>query len=134
MKKFNRILSALTSPFALGLFITIFFVAVSFKFYVEKSSDSIGHSDAYWGVQRQVFMFLDRLHQISIDLRLTNRGPRAGSDRVVVLAVDEESIEKFGRWPWSRDLQAQVIDELMNYGASVVGFDIVYAEEEKNSA
>ena len=34
------------------------------------------------------------------------------SDRVVVVAVDDTSIARLGRWPWPRDIHAQLIDRI----------------------
>lgn len=46
--------------------------------------------------------------------------------RVVVVDVDEESINKLGRWPWDRKVIAGLIGKLSR--ASVVGLDIVFSE------
>ncbi len=34
------------------------------------------------------------------------------SDRIVIVAVDDASIARLGRWPWSRDVHAQLIDRI----------------------
>jgi len=34
------------------------------------------------------------------------------SDRIVIVAVDDTSIARLGRWPWSRDIHAQLIDRI----------------------
>jgi CHASE2 domain-containing sensor protein/tRNA A-37 threonylcarbamoyl transferase component Bud32 len=39
----------------------------------------------------------------------TSRQP---SDRVAVIAIDDQSIANIGRWPWPRDVHAQLIDQL----------------------
>jgi adenylate cyclase len=50
------------------------------------------------------------------------------SPNVVVVGIDDKSLETYGRWSeWSRDLHAKAIDNLNNAGASVIGFDIVFA-------
>jgi CHASE2 domain-containing sensor protein/tRNA A-37 threonylcarbamoyl transferase component Bud32 len=53
---------------------------------------------------------------------------RAPSDRVAVIAIDDKSIDNLGRWPWPRDLQAQLFDQLTEAGAKVVGTTILYLE------
>ncbi|MBV8656391.1 MAG: CHASE2 domain-containing protein, partial [Burkholderiales bacterium] len=40
---------------------------------------------------------------------LTNRKP---SDRIAIIAIDQQSLDNIGRWPWSRDIHAQFIDKL----------------------
>ena len=37
---------------------------------------------------------------------------RQPSDRVAIIAIDDQSIANIGRWPWPRDIQAQLIDQL----------------------
>src|SRR3954467_6100821 len=37
---------------------------------------------------------------------------RTPSDRIAVIAIDDQSISNIGRWPWSRDVHAQLIDKL----------------------
>ncbi|MCX8084608.1 MAG: adenylate/guanylate cyclase domain-containing protein [Calditerrivibrio sp.] len=46
--------------------------------------------------------------------------------RVVIVDVDELSINKLGRWPWDRRLIAKMIENLVQ--ANVVGLDIVFSE------
>ena len=47
---------------------------------------------------------------------------------VVIVAIDDQSIEQIGRWPWPRKYIAGLIDILSSYGARVVGVDIFYTE------
>jgi eukaryotic-like serine/threonine-protein kinase len=37
---------------------------------------------------------------------------RAPSDRIAVIAIDDQSIANIGRWPWGRDIHAKLIDML----------------------
>jgi len=60
--------------------------------------------------------------------------PRARESRVVILAIDEQSLGEIGRWPWSRNLMAELVDELFaREGAALVAFDIVWAERDTSS-
>lgn len=45
---------------------------------------------------------------------------------IVFIAVDEQSINTFGRWPWSRDIIADGLKELTQ--ADVVLFDMIFSE------
>lgn len=51
----------------------------------------------------------------------------AGHDLVLV-AVDEASLEAYGRWPWSRDRYGYVVHYLKQAGARAVVFDILLSE------
>ncbi|HEU0220029.1 MAG TPA: adenylate/guanylate cyclase domain-containing protein [Gallionella sp.] len=78
--------------------------------------------------------FVDRLSDILYDYRLQLTMPRTVDDRIVILDIDEKSLKEEGRWPWSRDRLALLMDKLFDkYGIAVVGFDIVFAEKDESS-
>ena len=76
--------------------------------------------------------YLDLIDLRARDYRLVQRGVQAGSADIVIVAVDDASLEQFGRWPWSRAVIAQLIDRLVEAGAAVIGFDIVQSETAAN--
>jgi len=45
-----------------------------------------------------------------------------------VVAIDDDSIKNIGRWPWPREIHAQMVDKLKSAGAKVIGSTIFYAE------
>lgn len=57
------------------------------------------------------------------------RGAEAApSDRVAVIAIDDESIANLGRWPWSRDRHAEMIERLAAGGADAIGYTVLFLE------
>src|ERR1700719_2282007 len=52
------------------------------------------------------------------------------SGAVVVARVDDKSITELGRWPWGRDVQAQLVRALTDDQAAVVGFDVMLPERD----
>jgi|GEM_PF-941189 len=60
------------------------------------------------------------------DLSFRMRGELTPDERIVIAAVDEKTLEQFGRWPLKRIHYARLLDSLSE--ASVVGFDIIMAE------
>ena len=89
----------------------------------------IGHA-----VQAYRIGLIDRLDNIVYDAWLNLTMPRGVYDRVVILDIDEKSLGEIGRWPWSRNVMADLIDRLFDrYGVSVVGFDVVWAERDTSS-
>jgi len=48
---------------------------------------------------------------------------------VVIAAIDSASLAELGRWPWSRDLQAQLFEELAALNVRAVVVDLLYVEE-----
>ncbi|MEQ1527365.1 MAG: adenylate/guanylate cyclase domain-containing protein [Gallionella sp.] len=78
--------------------------------------------------------FVDQLSNILYDYRLQWTMPRTVDERVVILDIDEKSLKEEGRWPWSRDRLAVLMDKLFDqYGVQVVGFDVVFAEQDESS-
>jgi len=48
--------------------------------------------------------------------------------QVVMVTIDDQSLQRYGRWPWSRALLAKLTNNLARAGAGVVGLDILLAE------
>ena len=70
---------------------------------------------------------LYNLERFTYDLgvRLSNRD--AGTD-IVIVEIDDASINSIGRWPWSRAIHAEMTDTLSAAGAKVIGNTIFYTE------
>jgi CHASE2 domain-containing sensor protein/predicted Ser/Thr protein kinase len=58
-------------------------------------------------------------------VRSTERSP---SSKIAVIAIDDESINNLGRWPWPRDLHAELINRLSEGGAKVIGQTVFFLE------
>lgn len=77
---------------------------------------------------------LQRLDDIIYDARLRATMPRTLDDRIVIVDLDEKSLAEVGRWPWSRNRMAEMLDELFDrQKVALVGFDIVFAEPDDSS-
>jgi adenylate cyclase len=99
---------------ALGLLITLFF---------------IGHAARYYQVP-----FIIQLDNIIYDARLQVTMPGGVDESVVILDIDENSLQEVGHWPWPRDRLAQLIDKLFDqYQVGIVAFDVVFAEADYSS-
>src|SRR3954466_3728349 len=55
---------------------------------------------------------------------------RAPSERIAVIAIDDASVNNIGRWPWSRDKHAKMIDLLAAAKAKVIGHTVFFFEPE----
>ena len=77
--------------------------------------------------------FLNILELKTLDARFHSRGKIPTSNQVVLVTVDEKSLDELGRWPWPRVRLAQLLDALVEAEVKVVGFDIVWAEPDENS-
>ena len=80
------------------------------------------------GVFGDSFQSLER-YAYDLGVRARERAP---SDKVAVIAIDEESIRNLGRWPWPRNLHAAMLDLLREGGAKAVGNIIFYFEAQED--
>ena len=77
---------------------------------------------------------IERLENITYDLRLRGTLPNRIDPRIVIVDLDEKSLEEVGRWPWGRDRVAQLVDILFDhYQIRILGFDVVFAEPDTSS-
>lgn len=58
---------------------------------------------------------------------------RAVDPRIKILAIDSDSLEKVGRWPWPRGIIVDLIDEVASKGALAVWPDILFTEKSEDS-
>lgn len=65
------------------------------------------------------------------DFRLRWRGEIPTTGEVVIVAIDEKSLQELGQWPWPRVVMAQLIEGLSKAGARVIALDIIWAEPEQ---
>ena len=81
----------------------------------------------------------------SVELRFAGmvqetRGLRPVPDRLMIVAIDDFSLQQaanvdlsddpllqsLSQWPWPRQIHATVLDRLIEAGATVVGFDLLF--------
>jgi adenylate cyclase len=76
-----------------------------------------------------IFAFVQPLASFNWQLRDSLFTSTAPSPNIVIVAIDDETLDTYGRLgDWSRSLHAQAIDNLDAAGASVIGFDVLFAE------
>jgi adenylate cyclase len=98
----------------LGLVITLF---------------AVGHAARYYEVP-----IITQLDNIIYDARLQVTMPGTVDESVVILDIDEKSLQEVARWPWPRDVMARLLDKLFDkYQVGIVGFDVVFAEADYSS-
>lgn len=80
------------------------------------------------------FGFIKRLENFTYDVRLNLMMPSTVDDRIVIVDIDEKSLQEQGRWPWGRNKLATLLDQLFDrYHIKVIGFDVVFAEKDESS-
>ena len=53
---------------------------------------------------------------------------RTPSDKIAVIAIDDQSIANLGRWPWPREIHANMVDILAAGHAKVIGYVVFFFE------
>lgn len=75
-----------------------------------------------------VFPKLRSISAVFTDMKFKLRGPQAPKNNIVVVDIDNESLDTFGRWPWHRNQMAYLISRTFELGAKAVALDIVFSE------
>jgi adenylate cyclase len=76
---------------------------------------------------------IERLDLYAYDLRMQVHKPQL-DPRIVVVDIDQKSLSEIGRWPWSRDVIAELVNQLSDkYHVRSVGFDVLFNEADTTS-
>ena len=75
---------------------------------------------------------VESLERRFYDVASTSSG-RQPSDRIAVIAIDDQSIANIGRWPWSRDVHARMIDLLGGAKAKVIANTTFFFEPQRDA-
>jgi adenylate cyclase len=77
--------------------------------------------------------FVERLDTAFYDLRTKIQQPSRNQD-IIILDIDEKSLSELGRWPWSRNVIADLVTKLFEkHHVRVVSFDVMFAEPDLSS-
>lgn len=77
------------------------------------------------------------LETLLVDYRFKIRNvfsPPAVPENILIVTIDEQSLSEYGRWPWDRMLQAELIEKVFAGKPMAVGLDIFYPERETPDA
>ncbi len=50
------------------------------------------------------------------------------SEKIVIIAIDDASIQSIGRWPWDRSVFGEAVDIINEHKPSVIGIDVNFPE------
>ena len=95
-------------------------------------------SDWFLGLSVAIAVFLLSATDLvgSLERKAYDLGVRAStrepSGDIAVIAIDDTSIANIGRWPWPRDVHAQLIDRLAQ--AKVIGYTVFFSEPQIDPA
>lgn len=121
--RMERLLDQLKKPMSIGFFMTLIMAYFTVLYHTEKIDLTIQDND-----HSSIFKFMEFIDNKTLDFRLRMRGPIEAKEKIAILAIDDSSLNQIGRWPWSREIIAEMIDRLMQQGAKTLAFDMVFSE------
>lgn len=106
---------------ALAVFVTL--IAIVIYSYIETS-----------GRNAAGLRFIENVEARSLDARFNLRGERPHDENIVIVGLEETTLQKVGAFPIPRDGYAKMVDQLAKDGAKLIVFDVNFPLPEKNSA
>lgn len=109
----RRLLARHSARWVIGILLTLLTAAVS--------------------IDKLHFDVVDRIDLFVYDMRLRVLPP-VMDERIVIVNIDEKSLAQVGRFPWSRNITADLVDRLFDhYKIKTLGFDVMFSEPDTSS-
>ncbi|MBD9356144.1 CHASE2 domain-containing protein [Methylomonas albis] len=80
---------------------------------------SLSSTDALWRFDRWIY-------DVQLKLLAT-----PASKEIVIIEVDQKSLQKLGRWPWPRDIHARLLETLAPMKPNAIALDFVFSEADR---
>ncbi|HAO92461.1 MAG: hypothetical protein A2X99_01725 [Deltaproteobacteria bacterium GWB2_55_19] len=77
--------------------------------------------------------FFQEIDLKAFDFHFKSRGRVEPTGEVAIVAIDEKSLDAFGRWPWPRTRMAELVRKLNAMSPAVIAFDVVFSEPDESS-
>lgn len=111
LKKFFKV-----TPFKVSTFIAIVFCAITMVYHLAPTA--LG----------PLTPLLDK----TVDLKFMVRGIEPAKAKIVIVAGDEKSFQKFGQWPFDRGtVFTPLLDKICSFNVKALGIDLVWTDQEK---
>ena len=73
----------------------------------------------------------ERAELMALNYRFAHFSSAKPDPNLVVVEIDDFSLEKLGRWPWPREVTAGIVDVLHDCGARAVALDVIMSEPQE---
>ncbi|MBI5143443.1 MAG: CHASE2 domain-containing protein [Candidatus Omnitrophica bacterium] len=84
------------------------------------------------GLSASYFRLLDNYEFELLDIRFRLRAQQQTTDRVMMIEIGEDTIERLGRFPFDRSYHALLVKALSESGTRAILFDIFFSEPEEH--
>ncbi len=120
LRKLRDDLRAHRQSFAISLLATVLGLGLYGYTYLAEIKDPLA-------------LFIDSVELKTYDTRFKLRGQVHPSPDILIVAIDQKTIDDLGAWPFSRVHYARMLENLKQDGAAVVGFDITFPKPDEKS-
>lgn len=111
--------------------------AHKFTFFISLSVTLLGiglYTHTYLAeAQTPLALFIDSIELKAYDTRFRIRGLARPSPDIVIVTIDQKTLDELGHWPFSRVHYTRMLDNLRADGAAVVGFDVNFPKPDEKS-
>lgn len=114
-------------PIFIGLLVSSLLAFFSHVYYGQRNSPDATKS------QNPLIIAFETLDSRYNDIKYQIRGATKTTAPVALIAIDDDSVREIGRWPWSRELIAQMSERLLKYDAASIAFDVIFSEPEREN-
>ena len=115
-------------PLIIGLLVSSLLAFFSHIYYINRNSPDAAKS------QNPLLISFETLDSRYNDIKYQIRGSSPSTAPVALIAIDDDSVREIGRWPWTRELFAQMTEKVLSqYGAASIGYDVIFSEPEREN-
>ena len=77
--------------------------------------------------------FIKSISFLSFDMYQKVFPLKKNDSDVIIIDIDEKSLNKFGQFPWNRSIFAKIIENVDSTNPKAIGFDVFFSEKDKQS-
>lgn len=85
------------------------------------------------GLNHQYPNHFKNIDNTLVDVFFNARDDVKVGNNVVIIDIDDRSLNEVGQWPWSRNIMAKLIENINSMSPSCIGYGIIFSEEDRTS-
>ena len=104
-------------------------IAIASLFQITFDLGEQGKLDSQF-LRERIYPVAQTVNGLMTNIKFRLRGPRKSETKIVIVEADDNSVNVLGRWPWHREVYAQLIDTIFSLGANSLALDVAFSEPE----